>query len=58
MRTIKAVVLTIALIGAGADTLIAKDKSADQESSVAAGPQMALPTFTSRPAIWIVLLRV
>jgi|HubBroStandDraft_4_1064222.scaffolds.fasta_scaffold71674_2 hypothetical protein len=39
MRTIKAVVLTIALIGAGADTLIAKDKSADQESSVAAGPQ-------------------
>ena len=39
MRTIKVVVLTIALIGAGADTLIAKDKSADQGASVAVGPQ-------------------
>ena len=39
MRTIKAVVLTIALIGTGAHTLIAKDKSADQGSSVAVGPQ-------------------
>jgi hypothetical protein len=39
MRTIKAVVLTIALIGTGAHTLMAKDKSADQGSSVAVGPQ-------------------
>jgi hypothetical protein len=39
MRTIKAVVLTIALIGTGVHTLIAKDKSADQGSSVAVGPQ-------------------
>ena len=39
MRTIKAVVLTIALIGTGAHTLIAKDKSADRGSSVAVGPQ-------------------
>jgi hypothetical protein len=39
MRTIKVVVLTIALIGAGADTLIAKDRSADQGPSVAVGPQ-------------------
>jgi hypothetical protein len=39
MRTIKAVVLTIALIGTGAHTLIAKDNWADQGSSVGVGPQ-------------------
>ena len=58
MRTIKAVVLTIALIGAGADTLIAKDKSADRDSSVAVGPQYGATHVYVAPSDLDILLRV